>query len=94
MPVAYSDLLGLYVDTEQAMVLRLEWRDGSLVFIDPSDETWRPKLTPTHDPQTFTVAPGVRESGEHAVFVRDAGGQVVSVFLAAGTLLRFGPVGA
>jgi hypothetical protein len=82
------------VDAEQAMVLRLEWRDGALVFIDPSDETWQPRLTPTQDPLTFTVAPGVRESGEHAVFKRGAGGQVWSVFLAAGTLLRFGPVGA
>ncbi|MDX6235030.1 MAG: hypothetical protein QOH68_4186 [Nocardioidaceae bacterium] len=94
MPVAYADLVGLYVDAEQAMVLRLEWRDGALVFIDPSDETWQPRLTPTQDPLTFTVAPGVRESGEHAVFKRGAGGQVSSVFLAAGTLLRFGPVGA
>jgi hypothetical protein len=94
MPVAYADLVGLYVDAEQAMVLRLEWRDGALVFIDPSDETWRPRLTPTQDPLTFTVAPGVRESGEHAVFKRGAGGQVSSVFLAAGTLRRFGPVGA
>jgi CubicO group peptidase (beta-lactamase class C family) len=93
MPAAYSDLLGFYVHAEQAMVVRLEWRDGALVFIDPSDETWRPRLTPTEDPQTFVVAPGVRESGEHAVFMRNAGGQVSSVFLASGTLLRFGPVG-
>lgn len=94
MPAAYSDLLGLYVDAEQAMVLRLEWRDGALVFIDPSDETWRPTLTPTPDPHTFTVAPGVRESGEDVVFTRNAGGRVSSVFLASGTLVRFGPVGS
>jgi CubicO group peptidase (beta-lactamase class C family) len=92
MPAAYTDLLGLYVDAEQGMVLRLEWRDSELVFLDPADEAWRPTLTPTSDPQDFVVGPGFRESGEHVLFMRNAAGQVSSVFLATGTLIRFGPV--
>jgi Beta-lactamase len=92
MPAAYADLLGLYVDAEQGMVLRLEWRDRELVFLDPADEAWRPTLTPTSDPLDFVVGPGLRESGEHVRFLRNASGQVSAVFLAAGTLVRFGPV--
>jgi Beta-lactamase len=92
MPASYADLLGLYVDAEQGLVLRLEWRDGGLVFIDPTDEAWRPTLTPTPDPQDFVVGPGIRESGEHVVFARNAAGQVSSVFLATSTFVRFGPV--
>ena len=92
MPAAYRDLLGLYVDEEQAMVVRVEWRDGALQIVDPDQATWRPTLTPTEDADVFVVAPGVRESGERVTFTRRADGRVVSMFLAAATMIRFGPV--
>ena len=74
------------------MLIRLEWRDGELSFIDIDDASWRPTLTPTEDPDVFLVAPGSRESGEHAVFRRLPDGRVTSVFLAASTFVRLDEV--
>ena len=93
MPIAYRDLLGLYVDEEQAMIARVEWRDGALQIVDPDEESWRPTLLPTEDPDVFVIAPGVRESGERVTFARRGDGRVASMFLAVATMLRFGPVG-
>lgn len=93
MPPAYRDLLGMYVDEEQAMIARVEWRDGALQIVDPDEEAWRPTLVPTEDPDVFVIAPGVRESGERVTFGRRADGRVTSIFLAVATMIRFGPVG-
>ena len=71
---------------------RLEWRDAQLVFVDPGEPTWRPTLSPTDEPDVFTVDPGVRESGERVVFNRTADGRVASVFMAADTWARLDPV--
>ena len=92
MPATHADLLGLYLDEEQAIVVRVEWRDGALTVVDPDEVSWRPTLTPTDDPDLFVVAPGVRESGERVVFRRTDDGRVASMFLAAGTLRRLAPV--
>jgi hypothetical protein len=92
MPPDYRDLLGLYVDEEQAMIARVEWRDGALTIVDPDQASWRPTLLPTEDPDVFVVAPGVRESGERVTFRRRADGRVTSMFLAVATMVRFGPV--
>ena len=92
MPTGYGDLLGIYVDIEEAMVTTLEWRDGALTFVDPAKETWRPTLVPTDVADMFVVAPGVRESGERVVFHRLPDGRIDSVLLAAATLRRFGPI--
>ena len=89
LPEAFRPLLGIYVQPEMEMLIRLEWRDGKLAFIDPAVPTWRPTLAPTGDPDTFRVEPGVRESGEPVIFHRLADGRVASVFLAALTLARF-----
>jgi len=94
MPPDYRDLLGLYVDEEQAMIARVEWRDGVLTIVDPDQASWRPALLPTEDPDVFVVAPGVRESGERVTFRRRADGRVTSMFLAVATMVRFGPVEA
>ena len=94
MPPAFRDLLGMYVDEEQAMIARVEWRDGALQIIDPDDEAWRPTLVPTENPDVFVIAPGVRESGERVTFSRRLDGRVTSMFLAVATMVRFGPVGA
>ena len=51
MPPAFRDLLGMYVDEEQAMIARVEWRDGRSRSSIPTMPSWRPILcrprTPT-----------------------------------------------
>jgi len=91
-PDAFRSLLGLYLNREFGEVITLEWRDARLVFVDPSDADWRPTLTPTGDPNVFTVDAGVRQSGERVIFDRTADGRVSSVFIAAGTWQRLDPV--
>ena len=92
MPEAYRPLLGIYAQPEFGSLIRLEWRDGKLSFVDPDEAMWRPTLAPTDDPDVFLVEPGSRESGEQAVFRRLPDGRVASVFLAAETLARLDPV--
>lgn len=92
MPETYRPLLGIYVDPEDGWLVRIEWRDGKLCPIDPTDDAWRPILAPTEDPYAFIVEPAVRESGEPAVFRHLADGRVVSLFLASSTLQRLEPV--
>jgi hypothetical protein len=89
---AYRPLLGFYVNPEQGLVLRLEWRDGALVLLDSADQAWRRTLAPTEVPDVFLVEPGVRESGEPATFRRNARGRVTSVHLASETHVRLDPV--
>jgi CubicO group peptidase (beta-lactamase class C family) len=91
-PGAYRSLLGLYLSVDVGEIHRLEWRDARLMFVDPAEPTWHPTLSPTEDPDVFTVDPGVRESGEHVVFNRTSDGRVASVFVAADTWLRLDPV--
>jgi hypothetical protein len=88
VPAAFAPLLGQYERPSLSLTLRLEWRDGALVLINPDDPSYRPGLIPSGDPGVFTVGPGFRESGEQAVFRRRADGQVTALFLAAATLLR------
>ncbi len=91
-PDAYRPLLGLYLSIDLGEAYRLEWRDAQLVFVDPGEPTWRPTLSPTDEPDVFTVDPGVRESGERVVFNRTPDGRVASVFMAADTWSRLEPV--
>jgi D-alanyl-D-alanine carboxypeptidase len=91
-PEAFRPLLGIYVAQEFGELLRVEWRDGKLTVLDDSNEKWRPILTPTDDPNVFLIEPGVRESGEHALFRRLPDGRVESLFLATSTYLRLDPV--
>ena len=91
-PDAFRPLLGIYFDHELGRLLRVEWRDGRLTIVDPELPTWRPTLAPTGEPDVFLIQPGVRESGENAVFNRVDGGRVASVFIAAGTWRRLEPV--
>lgn len=87
-PEAFRSLLGLYSRGGYSHVIRLEWRDGRLTFIDPEDPRWRPALTSTDDPDVFTVEPGYRESGEPVAFHRLPDGRIDSVFIAAATWRR------
>jgi CubicO group peptidase (beta-lactamase class C family) len=92
-PGAYRPLLGWYAIFDQAMFVRLEWRDGKLTFVDPDNPPWRPVLAPTDDPDVFIVEPGFRQSGELARFERLADGRVARVQLAAMTMVRLEPAG-
>jgi D-alanyl-D-alanine carboxypeptidase len=87
-PDAFRPLLGIYASPELGQLIRLEWRDGKLTFVNPDAATWRPTLAPTGGPDKFVVEPGFRESGEPVVFHRLADGRVASVFLAAASFAR------
>ena len=89
VPEAFRPLLGIYAQPELDLLIRLEWRNGKLTFIDPASPAWRPTLAPSGDPDVFTVEPGFPESGECAIFHRRPDGRVASVLLAAWTLARF-----
>jgi len=93
-PESVKSLLGLYAPADMSELVRLEWRDGKLSFQDPSEPSWQLVLEPCDEPDTFRVGPGLRESGETARFRRRTDGQVASVFVGGGTLLRLGPVPA
>jgi CubicO group peptidase (beta-lactamase class C family) len=95
-PDAYRPLLGLYAwpfaSAGLEHLIRLEWRDAKLVFVDPDAPDWRPILCPTGDPDIFVVGPGYRQSGEPVIFRRLADGRVASAFLAEATLIRLDSV--
>jgi hypothetical protein len=92
LPRKWRDLLGLYLAPHFGTVVRLEWRDGKLTFVDPTDPTWTPTLMGTDETDVFTIEPGFRESGELVRFQRDADGRVVSVVAAVATMERLEPV--
>jgi CubicO group peptidase (beta-lactamase class C family) len=87
-PDLFRPLLGLYSRTAHSQVIRLEWRDSRLVFMNPDEPRWRLELLPTSDPFRFTVGAGYRESGEPVEFHRLPDGRIDSVFLADGTWRR------
>ncbi len=92
-PDAFRDFLGLYGDAgDEAILIRLEWRDGALTFVDPETPEWRPTLVPANAPDSFTVEAGVRESGEPVVFHRRGDGRVSAVTIGPFSLSRFDPV--
>jgi CubicO group peptidase (beta-lactamase class C family) len=93
MPDAYRDLLGLYAEPDEAMLTRLEWRDGTLTFRDAQEPDWTPILVATDATDRFTVDLGERESGEPVVFHRGADGRVTGVTIGPYSLRRFEPVG-
>jgi CubicO group peptidase (beta-lactamase class C family) len=92
LPDGWAELLGLYADPDYSFVVRLEWRDGKLTFIDADEPTWRPTLAPTEDADAFLVERGVRESGELCTFERRADGRVRSVTLGPARMRRLDPV--
>ncbi|HVI18499.1 MAG TPA: serine hydrolase domain-containing protein, partial [Gaiellales bacterium] len=87
-PEQYRDLLGYYGGDHFSQLMRLEWRDGRLTFVDPTTASWRPTLTATDRPDSFVVDPYVREAGEPCVFHRRADGRVDSVALGPTVLRR------
>jgi D-alanyl-D-alanine carboxypeptidase len=93
MPGAYEPLLGVYGEPVEAMLTRLEWRDGKLTFLDPAEPDWVLTLLPTNDPLRFTVDWFQRESGEPVEFHRGADGRVTGVTIGPYSLQRFEPIG-
>jgi hypothetical protein len=93
LPDEWKPLVGLYLMQHFGGVIRLEWRDGKLTFLDDTDPTWTPTLEATDEPDVFRVEPGFRESGELVRFKRDRKGRVVSVLMAVATMDRLEPVG-
>lgn len=87
-PESYRPLLGIYARPGLGgWVLGLEWRDGQLAFTTPESLTWI-VLTPTGDPDVFTITSDDSLSGERATFRRLADGRVASVLLAEATWVR------
>jgi D-alanyl-D-alanine carboxypeptidase len=92
LPQGYGDLLGLYAAPSFGFVLRLEWRDGRLTFVEPGEPQSRPTLTATDRADEFVVDRQVREAGEPCVFRRRQDGRVVAVALGPVVLRRLDPV--
>jgi hypothetical protein len=91
-PEQYKSLLGLYATADMTMLVRLEWRDGKLAFVEPGSTDEPTEIEPARTPDTFTAAAGNRNSGETVRFRRLASGRVESVFVGSASLLRLDPV--
>jgi len=92
VPPGYEELLGIYGEPTEAMLARLEWRDGKLTMLDPSEPDWQLVFLPSEEPDRFTIDWFQRESGEPVVFHRDTDGRVSGVTIGPYTLHRFDPV--
>jgi CubicO group peptidase (beta-lactamase class C family) len=92
LPAEWRPLLGLYADPEYGIILRLEWRDGKLTFVDPDYPKERSTLRATEAADAFVVDLGVREAGEPCIFHRRGDGRVRVVALGPMTLARLDPV--
>jgi len=93
MPEAYADLLGIYGEAKEAILARLEWRDGALTMLDPSEPDWKLVFLATDQPDRFMVDWFQRESGEPVEFHRGADARVTGVTIGPYTLRRFDPLG-
>ena len=91
-PEQYKSLLGLYATADMTILVRLEWRDGKLAFVEPGSTDELTEIGPAGTPDTFTAAAGNRNSGETVRFRRSGCGRVKSVFVGSATLLRLDPV--
>ena len=77
MPEQYRPLLAMYAGSGLAGgVLRLEWRDGKLAFVDPELAAFRLALEPTSSIDTFVAEQGSYFAGENVIFRRRADGRV------------------
>ncbi len=92
MPDRYADLLGIYGEPTEAILARLEWRDGKLTVRDPSEPDWLLTLLDGDAPDRFTVDLYQRESGEPVLFHRGADNRVTGVTIGPYSLQRFEPV--
>jgi hypothetical protein len=91
MPETYRALLGVYLSTDEGLLWRLEWRDGTLTYLDPRIDLAQ-DLSPTDDRTCSSSTRGARV-GEPVRFRRTGDGRVRSVLLASETHVRLDPVG-
>jgi D-alanyl-D-alanine carboxypeptidase len=87
MPPAYGPLVGRYVLDGMPDVYTVEWRDGALTLVDPSDKRDHPTLVPDRGGDVFRVRTG-RDAGETAVFLRTSEGKVRALRVATTTYAR------
>ena len=86
------DLPGLYFCERHGMLLRVEWRAGTLQLVYPEEpEAPCPTLSRTDERDVFVVHTG-RDAGESAVFLRVTDGRVCGVRIAAVSYTRLAPV--
>ena len=93
LPEGYDGLLGIYGEPTEGMLTRLEWRDGKLTMLDPSEPDWSLVLLSDGEPDRFTVDWFQREAGEPVEFHRDPEGKVTGVTIGPYTLRRYDPLG-
>jgi CubicO group peptidase (beta-lactamase class C family) len=93
-PGACQPLLGLYARPGHTYVVRVEWRDGRLAVAGPEPDGWRFPLSPTSDPDVFTVDRDFPQAGDLVSFHRTADGRVSGMSLFDATFTRLGPVPA
>jgi hypothetical protein len=94
-PENYRPLLGVYARPGMGgWLLRLEWRDGQLTFIAAESPDFQVVLTPTADPDRFTVADGGSVPGGDVTFRRSAGGRIASILFLDFTWVRLDQVTA
>lgn len=94
VPESYRPLLGIYARPGLGgWLIRLEWTRGKLAFTTSEAPSWQVILTPTPDPDLFTVA-GDGLSGGIATFRRLAEGRIASVLLMDSTWVRLDRVTA
>ncbi len=95
LPRKWRDLAGPLPRRRTSETRRsLEWRDGKLTFIDPSDPTWTPTLADHRRARRLrhrAGLPRVRASSSASRAART--GRVVSVNVAVATMQRLEPVG-
>ena len=91
-PGSCQPLLGLYARPGHTHVVRVEWRDGRLAVAGPEPGGWRFPLSPTSDPEVFTVDPDSPQAGDQVRFHRTADGRVCAVSLFDATFARLDPL--
>jgi len=87
-PGACQPLLGLYARPGLTHVVRVEWRDGRLAVAGPEPRRWRFPLSPTSDPEVFTVDLDSPQAGDQVRFHRTADGRVCAISLFDATFAR------
>ena len=85
-------LLGLHVRPGLTHVVRVEWRDGRFAVAGPEPGGWRFPLSPTSDPEVFTVDLDSPQAGDQVRFHRTADGRVCAISLFDTTFARLDPV--
>ena len=93
MPASHRALVGIYGEPTEGLLMRVEWRDGKLVLLDPDEKDFKLVFLTTENPMRFTVDWYQRESGEPVEFHRDADGRVTGVTIGPYSLQRFEPIG-